>query len=151
MVIVSSPLRGKTAPEAADDIIHSHLPKLQELGRDGEIRVDNIDVFCEKGVFDREATRRILQSGKDAGLQINFHGDELYPMKAAEVRLTPGSCSGNSSSFRGRSGLRKRRRVRRCVCTVFGLVPLSLGVPDFLPIIYFYHLLPLTLAEGEPV
>uniref|UniRef100_A0A8D0S9E3 Probable imidazolonepropionase n=1 Tax=Sus scrofa TaxID=9823 RepID=A0A8D0S9E3_PIG len=76
---------GKTAPEAADDIIHSHLPKLQELGRDGEIRVDNIDVFCEKGVFDLEATRRILQSGKDAGLQINFHGDELYPMKAAEL------------------------------------------------------------------
>uniref|UniRef100_A0A8D0SDA3 Probable imidazolonepropionase n=1 Tax=Sus scrofa TaxID=9823 RepID=A0A8D0SDA3_PIG len=77
--------KGKTAPEAADDIIHSHLPKLQELGRDGEIRVDNIDVFCEKGVFDLEATRRILQSGKDAGLQINFHGDELYPMKAAEL------------------------------------------------------------------
>uniref|UniRef100_A0A8D0XJW5 Probable imidazolonepropionase n=1 Tax=Sus scrofa TaxID=9823 RepID=A0A8D0XJW5_PIG len=77
--------KGKTAPEAADDIIHSHLPKLQELGRNGEIRVDNIDVFCEKGVFDLEATRRILQSGKDAGLQINFHGDELHPMKAAEL------------------------------------------------------------------
>uniref|UniRef100_A0A5G2R936 Probable imidazolonepropionase n=1 Tax=Sus scrofa TaxID=9823 RepID=A0A5G2R936_PIG len=76
--------KGKTAPEAADDIIHSH-PKLQELGRNGEIRVDNIDVFCEKGVFDLEATRRILQSGKDAGLQINFHGDELHPMKAAEL------------------------------------------------------------------
>uniref|UniRef100_A0A8D2BNC5 imidazolonepropionase n=1 Tax=Sus scrofa TaxID=9823 RepID=A0A8D2BNC5_PIG len=58
---------------------------LQELGRNGEIRVDNIDVFCEKGVFDLEATRRILQSGKDAGLQINFHGDELHPMKAAEL------------------------------------------------------------------
>uniref|UniRef100_A0A4X1SLM0 imidazolonepropionase n=1 Tax=Sus scrofa TaxID=9823 RepID=A0A4X1SLM0_PIG len=73
-VIERARREGKTAPEA-----------LQELGRDGEIRVDNIDVFCEKGVFDREATRRILQSGKDMGLQINFHGDELHPMKAAEL------------------------------------------------------------------
>uniref|UniRef100_A0A8D1VYZ0 imidazolonepropionase n=1 Tax=Sus scrofa TaxID=9823 RepID=A0A8D1VYZ0_PIG len=73
-VIERARREGKTAPEA-----------LQELGRNGEIRVDNIDVFCEKGVFDLEATRRILQSGKDAGLQINFHGDELHPMKAAEL------------------------------------------------------------------
>ncbi|ELW61513.1 putative imidazolonepropionase [Tupaia chinensis] len=58
---------------------------LKELGRSGEIHVDNIDVFCEKGVFDLDSTRRILQSGKDIGLQINFHGDELHPMKAAEL------------------------------------------------------------------
>uniref|UniRef100_H0XB01 Probable imidazolonepropionase n=1 Tax=Otolemur garnettii TaxID=30611 RepID=H0XB01_OTOGA len=77
--------KGKTASEAADDIINNHLPKLKELGRRGEIHVDNIDVFCEKGVFDLDATRRILQCGKDAGFQINFHGDELHPMKAAEL------------------------------------------------------------------
>ncbi|XP_027449044.1 probable imidazolonepropionase isoform X3 [Zalophus californianus] len=81
--------KGKTAPEAADEIINSHLPKLKELGRSGEIHVDNIDVFCEKGVFDLSSTRRILQSGKEMGLQINFHGDELHPMKAAEVLKQP--------------------------------------------------------------
>ncbi|VCW84098.1 unnamed protein product [Gulo gulo] len=77
--------KGKTASEAADEIISSHLPKLKELARSGEIHVDNIDVFCEKGVFDLDSTRRILQSGKEMGLQINFHGDELHPMKAAEL------------------------------------------------------------------
>ncbi|XP_075284196.1 putative imidazolonepropionase isoform X5 [Opisthocomus hoazin] len=77
--------RGKTATEAADDIINNHLPKLKELKLSGEIDVDNIDVFCEKGVFDLETTRRILQAGKDTGLQMNFHGDELHPMKAAEL------------------------------------------------------------------
>lgn len=81
-------LRGKTAAEAADDIVNNHLPKLKELARNGDIHIDNIDVFCEKGVFDLDSTRRILQSGKDIGLQINFHGDELHPMKAAEVRLS---------------------------------------------------------------
>lgn len=87
VISFSSP-RGKTAVEAADEIINSHLPKLMELGASGEIHVDNIDVFCEKGVFDLNSTRRILQSGKEMGLQINFHGDELHPMKAAEVWLT---------------------------------------------------------------
>uniref|UniRef100_A0A8C0UTQ0 Probable imidazolonepropionase n=1 Tax=Cyanistes caeruleus TaxID=156563 RepID=A0A8C0UTQ0_CYACU len=76
---------GKTATEATDDIINNHLPKLKELKLSGEINVNNIDVFCEKGVFDLECTRRILQAGKDIGLQINFHGDELHPMKSAEL------------------------------------------------------------------
>nr|XP_008109047.1 PREDICTED: probable imidazolonepropionase isoform X1 [Anolis carolinensis] len=77
--------KGKTATEAADDIINFHLPKLKELELNGEIHVDNIDVFCEKGVFDLNSTRRILQAGKDKGLQINFHGDELHPMHSAEL------------------------------------------------------------------
>ncbi|XP_010292128.1 PREDICTED: probable imidazolonepropionase [Phaethon lepturus] len=77
--------KGKTATEATDDIINNHLPKLKELKLSGEIHVNNIDVFCEKGVFDLESTRRILQAGKDIGLQINFHGDELHPMKSAEL------------------------------------------------------------------
>ncbi|XP_019497214.1 PREDICTED: probable imidazolonepropionase isoform X1 [Hipposideros armiger] len=107
--------KGKTATEAADDIINSHLPKLKELSRNGQIHVDNIDVFCEKGVFDLDSTRRILQAGKDMGLQINFHGDELHPMKAAEVRLTLCCSVVNThameslrSLFKDRSGLLKR-------------------------------------------
>ncbi|MEE6521202.1 hypothetical protein FKM82_019299, partial [Ascaphus truei] len=77
--------RGKSATEAADEIIRDHLPALEQSVLNGEIHVDNIDVFCEKGVFDLESTRRILQAGKDLGLQINFHGDELHPMNSAEL------------------------------------------------------------------
>uniref|UniRef100_A0A8C3F561 Probable imidazolonepropionase n=1 Tax=Chrysemys picta bellii TaxID=8478 RepID=A0A8C3F561_CHRPI len=77
--------KGKNATEATDDIINNHLPKLKELNLNGEIHVNNIDVFCEKGVFDLNCTRRILQAGKEIGLQINFHGDELHPMKSAEL------------------------------------------------------------------
>jgi imidazolonepropionase-like amidohydrolase len=99
IVISFSFIRGKTATEAADDIITNHLPKLKELGRQGELHVDNIDVFCEKGVFDLDSTRRILQSGKEMGLQINFHGDELHPMKAAEVGLTLAPLSIRTCTF----------------------------------------------------
>lgn len=54
---------------------------------DGLLKVDNIDVFCEKGVFDVDQSKRILVAGKDAGLQINFHGDELHPLEGAEVYI----------------------------------------------------------------
>lgn len=72
--------------EATDNVINHQIPKLQELMKNKEIVVDNIDVFCEKGVFGIEETKRILEAGKAAGLAVNFHGDELHPMKAAEVQ-----------------------------------------------------------------
>ena len=77
--------RGSTLEEATDNVINHQIPKLQELMKTKEIVVDNIDVFCEKGVFGIEETKRILEAGKAAGLAVNFHGDELHPMKAAEV------------------------------------------------------------------
>ncbi|KAG5846041.1 hypothetical protein ANANG_G00145510 [Anguilla anguilla] len=77
--------KGKTVAEATEDIINVQLPKLKEKMEKGELRVDNIDVFCEKGVFDLDSTRAILQAGKDMGLQINFHGDELHPMNSAQL------------------------------------------------------------------
>lgn len=78
-------VRGKTVAEATDDILHVQLPRLKVLMSAGALRVDNIDVFCEQGVFDLDSTRSILQAGKDLGLNINFHGDELHPMNSAQV------------------------------------------------------------------
>ncbi|KAK0133820.1 putative imidazolonepropionase [Merluccius polli] len=77
--------RGKTVAEATEDILQVQLPALRRRMSSGELRVDNIDVFCERGVFDLEATRAILQAGKDMGLHINFHGDELHPMNSAQL------------------------------------------------------------------
>ncbi|KAL4604783.1 putative imidazolonepropionase [Arapaima gigas] len=77
--------KGRTEAEAVQDIVQVQLPRLQEKMALGELRVNNIDVFCEKGVFDLDSTRTILQAGKALGLQINFHGDELHPMNSAEV------------------------------------------------------------------
>ena len=83
--MLSLPHRGSTAEEATEDIINNQIPKLKQLMDREELHVDNIDVFCEKGVFEVEQSRRILQAGKAIGLAINFHGDELYPLKGAEV------------------------------------------------------------------
>lgn len=85
--------RGKTMAEAVDAIVNDQLPKLKEMMENGEFHIDNIDVFCEKGVFDLEATKTILQAGKELNLQLNFHGDELHPMQAAELGAELGAAA----------------------------------------------------------
>ncbi|XP_070710149.1 probable imidazolonepropionase [Pempheris klunzingeri] len=77
--------KGKTVEEATKDVLQVQLPRLKERMSAGTLRVDNIDVFCEQGVFDLSSTRSILQAGKDMGLNINFHGDELHPMNSAQL------------------------------------------------------------------
>ncbi|KAK7824921.1 hypothetical protein U0070_014127 [Myodes glareolus] len=57
--------KGKTAIEATDDIIHNHLPRLKDLGRNGDLHLDNIDVFCEKGL------------GAELGAQAISHLEEV--------------------------------------------------------------------------
>ena len=41
--------RGSTAEAATQDIIENHIPRLRELCQNGDLHIDNIDVFCEKG------------------------------------------------------------------------------------------------------
>lgn len=77
--------KGKTMQEATRDVIENQIPQIKTLMDQGELHVDNIDVFCEKGVFDTESTRQILEAGTKIGMQINFHGDELNPMNSGEL------------------------------------------------------------------
>ncbi|XP_022605419.1 probable imidazolonepropionase [Seriola dumerili] len=77
--------KGKTVAEATQDILQVQLPRLKQRMSAGTLSVDNIDVFCEQGVFDLGSTRSILQAGRDMGLNINFHGDELHPMNSAQL------------------------------------------------------------------
>lgn len=58
---------------------------LKELRDKGEISPSNIDVFFEKGVFEVAETRDILLAGKEAGLELNYHGDEINPMHSGEL------------------------------------------------------------------
>jgi imidazolonepropionase len=51
--------------------------EISHLTQAFQIDVDNVDVFCEKGVFELEDTRRILTAATAAGLRANFHGEEL--------------------------------------------------------------------------
>lgn len=77
--------RGKSSKEATNDVLDVQLPRLKSLMENGDLKVDNIDVFCEKGVFDLQQSRKILLAGKSIGLNLNFHGEEITQLKSAEV------------------------------------------------------------------
>lgn len=77
--------KGTTAEDATVDIVDNQLPEIARLIERDEISPELVDVFCEKGVFDKEQTRRILRAGVQIGLKSNFHGDELNPLGSAEL------------------------------------------------------------------
>lgn len=58
---------------------------MAEKSRLGLRTLEFIDVFMEKGVFEAAESRQILEAGQKAGLSINFHGDELSAIQAAEL------------------------------------------------------------------
>ncbi|XP_014674331.1 PREDICTED: probable imidazolonepropionase [Priapulus caudatus] len=82
---------GATAAQATDDVIDVQLPAVGRLMDSGQLRVDNIDVFCERGVFDVAQTQRILAAGAAVGLAANFHGEELSRLGSAEMGATLGA------------------------------------------------------------
>lgn len=55
--------RGSTAAQHTQDIVSKHLPQLKHLKEIGTIHPQNIDVFLEKGVFELQDTRTILEVG----------------------------------------------------------------------------------------
>eukprot|EP01125_Pyxidicula_operculata_P022465 TRINITY_DN91_c2_g1_i1.p1 TRINITY_DN91_c2_g1~~TRINITY_DN91_c2_g1_i1.p1 ORF type:complete len:431 (+),score=81.98 TRINITY_DN91_c2_g1_i1:89-1381(+) len=76
---------GSNADQYTHHLINHIIPKIKELKEKDEISPTLIDVFCEKNVFDIEQTRKILTEGNKIGLEANFHGDELSPIKAGEL------------------------------------------------------------------
>ncbi|KAG7389727.1 putative imidazolonepropionase [Phytophthora boehmeriae] len=95
--IVSNYLGGHSVPDgmsaaaATDDIVNKQIPAVVQAIKDGTISPEFIDVFCEKGVFEHEDSHRILEAGKEAGLQINFHGDEMHPMRSGTIAAALGA------------------------------------------------------------
>ncbi|MCQ1951546.1 imidazolonepropionase [Arthrobacter sp. zg-Y859] len=45
------------------------------------------DVFCEKGAFTEEQSRRVLQAARDAGLGLRVHGNQLGPGAGAQLAV----------------------------------------------------------------
>lgn len=53
------------------------------------------DVFCEKGVFELEDSRRILQAARDQGLGLRVHADEIAPLGGAELCAELGAATAD--------------------------------------------------------
>ena len=53
------------------------------------------DVFCEKGVFEIDDSRAILEAARAAGLRLRVHADEIAPLGGAELCAELGAASAD--------------------------------------------------------
>lgn len=73
-----------------DHLINEMIPMVAEL-RLAEFN----DVFCEKGVFTPEQSKKILEAGKTYGLTPKIHADEIEPYEGAEIAAEIGAISAD--------------------------------------------------------
>jgi imidazolonepropionase len=58
-----------------------------------------IDVFCERGAFDVEQSRAILEAGRAAGLGLRVHGNQLGPGPGVQLAVEVGAASVDHCTY----------------------------------------------------
>ena len=53
------------------------------------------DVFCEKGVFSVEQSKRLLIKAKELGFKLKIHADEISPLGGTELAAELGAVSAD--------------------------------------------------------
>jgi imidazolonepropionase len=71
-------------------VIEEQLPGVAAQGR-----ARSCDVFCERGVFTADQSRRILTAARSYGLAVRLHADELAPSGGAELAAELGALSAD--------------------------------------------------------
>jgi imidazolonepropionase len=58
-----------------------------------------IDVFCERGAFDAEQSRAVLEAGRAAGLGLRVHGNQLEPGPGVRLAAELGAASVDHCTY----------------------------------------------------
>ncbi len=58
-----------------------------------------IDVFCERGAFDAEQSRAVLEAGRAAGLGMRVHGNQLGPGAGVQLAVELGAASVDHCTY----------------------------------------------------
>ncbi len=96
---VPSEYEGKT-DNYVNVVIDEMIPAVAELGI-----AEFCDVFCEKGVFDIEQSRRILLAAKEAGMKLKVHADEIVQLGGSELAAEVGAVSADHLLMASDEGL----------------------------------------------
>jgi imidazolonepropionase len=73
-----------------EDVIENQLPAVADQGI-----ATFCDVFCEEGVFDVEQSRRILEAGREYGLEPKLHAEEFTRIGGAQLAADLGATSAD--------------------------------------------------------
>jgi imidazolonepropionase len=77
-----------TKDEYIHTILSEMIPAVAEQGL-----ADYIDVFCEKGFFDVDETKRIVEAGKRFGMRPRIHANQLHRSGGVQVGVKTGALS----------------------------------------------------------
>lgn len=77
---------GADAEDYVDEVVGPMLDAVKE-------HVQWIDVFCERGAFTEEQSRRVLEAGKNAGLGVRVHGNQLGEGPGVRLAVEMGAAS----------------------------------------------------------
>ena len=108
-----------------DIVINEMLPKVKGLAR-------YCDVFCEKGVFSVEQSRKILESGIIHGLTPKIHADEIVDTEGAALAAEVGAISADHLLMSNDNGL-KQMAKKGTIGVMLPGTPFSLMIKNYAP------------------
>jgi imidazolonepropionase len=90
---------------------------------------DYCDVFCDRGAFSVEESRRILEVGREHGMTPRLHADELSEAGAARLAAEIGAASADHLEYTGADDLRAMAEAD-VTAVLMPAVNLNLGTLD---------------------
>jgi imidazolonepropionase len=82
--------REHQAPEYVDLIVNEMLPRVAK-----DKLAEFCDIFCERGYFNLEQSRKILTAAKKLGLKLRMHADQLTNSGAAKLAAELGATTAD--------------------------------------------------------
>jgi imidazolonepropionase len=125
--------------EYVDTVINEMIPKTKGLAR-------FCDVFCEKGVFSPNQSKRILEAGRKHGLTPKIHADEIVDTGGASLAAEIGAISADHLLMSNDKGL-KQMAKKGVIGVMLPGTPFSLMMKDYAPVRKIINLgVPVALA-----
>ncbi|UCD89701.1 MAG: imidazolonepropionase [Desulfobacterales bacterium] len=87
--------------EYIDFMIQKVIPKITDRQL-----AEFCDIFCEKGVFSVEQSKRLLVQARNAGLKIKIHADEIVQLGGTELAAELGAISADHLLHASESGIK---------------------------------------------
>lgn len=129
--IVSTFLGAHALPEEykgrGDEYIDFLINEMLPLIRKDDL-AECCDVFCEKGVFSVEQSRRLLSAAKEKGFLLKLHADEIVSFGGAELAAELGALSADHLLQASDAGIRAMAEAG-VVATLLPLTAFALKEP----------------------
>ena len=98
----------KNAEEYVDIITQETVPKVVDSGL-----AEFCDVFCDRGMFNLEQTKRVLKCATRLGLKQKIHADHMSMLGGAEFAADIGAISADHLNYSSAEGI--KAMAKKCV------------------------------------